>query len=168
PGNQTGLLMYAVGAAFLLPALKEANAPVLFGLGVILTNLFIALVAHLLVAFPTGRLETRAERWLIGALYASTTVLGLAAALFKRSCGCTHPQPRNVFLIVNRPGLADVIEGIAGIVVIVAAAGIAVLLVRRWRSASTPQRRIIAPVLWTGAALVGSLALLVTLQLAGA
>jgi signal transduction histidine kinase len=168
PGNHTGLLMYAVGAAFLLPALKEANAPAVFGVGLVLTNLFIAVVAHLLVAFPTGRLETRAERWLIGALYASTAVLGLAAVLFKRSCGCTHPQPRNVFLIANRPGVADVIEGIAGIVVIVAAVGIAVLLVRRWRAASIPQRRIIAPVLWTGAALVAALALLVTLQLAGA
>ena len=168
PHNHTGLLMYAVGAAFLLAALKEANAPALFGLGVVLTNLFVAVLAHLLVAFPTGRLRTRSERWLIGALYGSTAVLGLAAVLFKRSCGCTQPEPRNLFLIANRPGLADAIEGIAAIVLIVAAVGITALLVRRWRAASAPQRRTIAPVLWTGAALVGELALLVTLQLSGA
>jgi signal transduction histidine kinase len=51
---------------------------------------------------------------------------------------------------------------------IVAAAGIAVLLVRRWLASSGAQRRIIAPVLWTGAALVAAVSLLVLLQVTGA
>ncbi len=168
PHNRTGLLMYAVGASFVLSALKEANAPALFDLGLILTNLFIAVLGHLLVAFPTGRLETRAERRLVGALYGATAVLGIAPVLFKRNCGCTTPEPRNVFLIANHPGIATAAEAIAAIVLIVAAVGIAVLLIRRWRAASAPQRRVIAPVLWTGAALVAALALLVTLQVTGA
>ena len=168
PHNHTGLLMYAVGVAFLLASLKEANAPAVFDLGLVFGNLFIAVVAHLLVAFPTGRLETRAERRLVGALYGAIAVLGMAPVLFKRNCGCTHPEPRNVFLIANHPGIATAVEAIAAIVLIVAAVGIAVLLVRRWRAASAPQRRVIAPVLWTGAALVAALALLVTLQVTGA
>ncbi len=168
PHNHTGLLMYAVGVAFVLGSLKEANAPALFDLGLIFGNLFIAVVAHLLVAFPTGRLETRAERWSVGALYGAIAVLGVVPVLLKRVCGCTRPEPRNVFLIANQPGLANVIEALAAIVLIVAAAGIAVLLVRRWRAASAPQRRVIAPVLWTGAALVAELSLLVALQLSGA
>jgi hypothetical protein len=96
PRNRTGLLMYAVGAAFLLTALKEANAPAAFDLGLVLSNVFIAVVAHLLVAFPTGRLQGRVERRLVGVFYASTVVLTVAPVLFKRSCGCTTPQPRNV------------------------------------------------------------------------
>ena len=168
PHNRTGLLMYAVGAAFVLASLKEANAPALFDLGLILGNVFIAVLAHLLVAFPTGRLETGAERRLIGALYAATALLGLVPVLFKRLCGCTRPQPHNVFLIASQPGIATVAEVLAAIVLIVAALGIAVLLVRRWRAATVAQRRIIAPVLWTGAALVGELALRVALQLSGA
>src|SRR6476659_1387849 len=42
PHNHTGLLMYVVGVAFILGSLKEANAPVLFDLGLIFGNLFIA------------------------------------------------------------------------------------------------------------------------------
>jgi signal transduction histidine kinase len=168
PRNRTGLLMYAVGAAFLLTALKEANAPAAFDLGLVLSNVFIAVVAHLLVAFPTGRLQGRVERRLVGVFYASTVVLSVAPVLFKRSCGCTTPEPRNVFLAAEAPAIATALELVAAIGLIVASIGIAVLLVRRWRGATGAQRRIIAPVLWTGAALVATLSLLVLLQLADA
>ena len=146
PRNHTGLLMYAVGAAFLLTALKEANAPAAFDLGLALSNLFIAVVAHLLVAFPTGRLEGRVERRLVAVFYASAVVLSVAPVLFKRSCACTTPHPRNVFLVAEAPAIATALEVLAAIGLIVAAVGIAVLLVRRWRAASGAQRRIIAPV----------------------
>ena len=168
PRNRTGLLMYAVGATFLLSALKEANPPAAFDVGLLFANLFIAVVAHLLVAFPTGRLEGRVERRLVGVFYASAVVLSVAPVLFKRSCGCTTPHPRNVFLVAEAPAIATALEVVAAIGLIVAAIGIAVLLVRRWRASSGAQRRIIAPVLWTGAALVAALSLLVLLQLTSA
>jgi signal transduction histidine kinase len=168
PQNRTGLLMYAVGAAFLLSVLKEADAPAAFDLGLVLSNVFIAVVAHLLVAFPTGRLQRGVERRLVGVFYASTVVLSLAPVLFKRLCGCTTPQPRNVFLVAEAPAAATALEVLAAIGLIAASVGIAVLLVRRWRASSGAQRRVIAPVLWTGAALVAALSLLVLLQLVGA
>ena len=167
PHNHTGLLMYAVGVAFVLAALKEANAPAAFNMGLALSNLFVAVVAHLLVAFPTGRLNGPAERRLVGVFYASAVVLSVVPVLFRRSCHCASPQPRDVFLIANRPGLVSAVEALVGIVLIGAAAGIAVLLVRRWRAASRPQRRIIAPVLWTGATLVAEVSLLGLLQVIG-
>jgi len=168
PQNHTRLLMYAVGATFLLSALKDSNAPAAFGLGLALSNLFIAVVAHLLVAFPTGRLVGRVERRLVGVFYASAVVLSVAPVLFKRSCGCTTPEPRNVFLVAEAPAIATALELVAAIGLIVASVAVAVLLVRRWRGSSGAQRRIIAPVLWTGAALVAALSLLVLLQLTGA
>ena len=167
PHNHTGLLMYAVGAAFVLAALKEANAPAAFDLGVALSNLFIAVIAHLLVAFPTGRLDRPAERRLVGVFYVSALVLSVVPVLFRRSCHCANPEPRDVFLIANRPGIVNAVEAVVGIVLIGAAVGIAALLVRRWRVASRPQRRIIAPVLWTGAALVAEVSLLGLLQVFG-
>jgi hypothetical protein len=63
-------------------------------LGSALSNLFIAVLAHLLVAFPTGRLEGRVERRLVGAFYASAIALAVAPVLFKRSCGRTSPELR--------------------------------------------------------------------------
>jgi signal transduction histidine kinase len=168
PHNHTGLLMYAVGATFLLTALKESDAPAAYGVGLALSNLFIAVLAHLLVAFPTGRLEGAVARRLVGGFYASALLVSVAPVLFKRSCGCTTPEPRNVFLIAEAPGVASAVEVVAALGLIGSAAGIAVLLVRRWRASSGAQRRIVAPVLWTGAALVASLSVLVLLQLSGA
>jgi signal transduction histidine kinase len=164
PHNHTGLLMYAVGVAFVLAALKEANAPAAFDIGLALSNLFIAVVAHLLVAFPTGRLNGATERRLVGAFYVSALILSVVPVLLRRSCHCANPQPRDVLLIANRPGIVDAVEATVGIVVIGAAGGIAVLLVRRWRASSRPQRRITAPVLWTGATLVAEVSLLGLLQ----
>ena len=168
PRNHFGLLMFAAGATLLLGALKLSNAPVAFGVGVLVNNLFFAVLVQMLVAFPAGRLEGQAERRLVGLCYAGLVVMSLATITLKRHCGCAHPEPHNAFLIANRPGIAGVIGTAAGIVLFLAATSIAVLLVRRWRGASRPQRRIIAPVLWSGAAVITVLAVDLVLQVAHA
>lgn len=157
PGNHTGLLMYAVGATFLLAAAKDASTPWLFALGLFFSNMFIAVIVHLLVAFPAGRLVRRDEKLLVGAFYGALLVVTLAPMLFKRDCGCARPEPRNVVLVANRPGVSNAIQAVVGATLIAVAAAIVVLLVRRWRAATRPQRRIVAPVLWTGALLVAML-----------
>jgi signal transduction histidine kinase len=165
PGNHTGLLMYAVGAVFVLAGAKDSGAPAVFAVGLIAANMFIAVLVHLLVAFPAGRLVRRDERMLVEAFYATLVVVTLAPRLFSRTCGCARPEPRNVLLVSNRPGLGNAIQAVAGTVLVALGAAIFMLLVRRWRAASRPQRRIVAPVLWTGALLVAELALLGLLQL---
>ena len=168
PHNRFGLLMFAAGATLVLSALKLSSLPVAFGVGLLVSNLFFAVLVHMLVAFPTGRLEARAERQLVGVCYAGLLVMSLATITLRRHCGCARPEPRNAFLIANRPDLAGVIGTAAGIVLFLAVTSIAVLLVRRWRGASRPQRRIIAPVLWSGAAVLVSLAVVVVLKVAHA
>jgi signal transduction histidine kinase len=168
PHNHFGLLMFAAGATLVLGALKLSDAPVAFGVGVLANNLFFAVLLQLLVAFPTGRLEARSERRLVGLCYAGLMMMSLATIALRRHCGCAHPEPRNVFLIASRPGMASVIATAAGIVLFLAAASIAVLLVRRWRGASRPRRRIIAPVLWSGTAVIVILAVVLVLKVADA
>lgn len=168
PHNRFGVLMFAAGATLMLGALKESNAPVAFGAGVLVNNLFLAVLVHMVVAFPAGRLATRSERWLVGLFYAGFVVTSIATVTLRRHCGCAQPEPHNAFLIANRPGVASALETVAGIVLFLAGVAIAVLLVRRWRAASGPQRRIIAPVLWSGAAVVVSLAVLLAVQAADA
>jgi signal transduction histidine kinase len=168
PRNHFGLLMFAAGATLLLGALKLSNAPVWFGAGVLVNNLFFAVLLQMLVAFPAGRLGSRLERRLVGLCYAGLVVTSLTTITLRRNCGCAHPEPRNAFLIANRPGVASVIETVAGIVLFLAATSIAVLLVRRWRGASRPQRRIIAPVLWNGATVIVTLAVVLLLRVARA
>jgi signal transduction histidine kinase len=168
PHNRFGVLMYAAGAILMLGALKESNAPLVFGVGVLVNNLFLAVLVHMVVAFPAGRLTTRAERSVVGVFYAGFALTSIATVMLRRHCGCAQPEPRNAFLIANRPGVASALESAAGIVLFLAGVAAAVLLVRRWRAASGPQRRIIAPLLWSGAAVVVSLAVLLAVQAADA
>jgi signal transduction histidine kinase len=165
PYNHTGLLMYAVGVAFLLGALQEANPPVLFDLGLLIQTLYIALLVHLVVAFPSGQLSGRADRRLVFAIYAAIAVLSVLPVLFRPT---KPPQPRDVFMLVDSHPVVVAGNAVGGLVGVVSLAGIVVLLVRRWRGATRPQRRIIAPVLWTGAILAAALALSVLLGAAGA
>ena len=62
PANHTGHLMVAAGFAWFAAQLNAADDDVLYTIGIALDALFVAVVGHLLIAFPTGRLHTRAER----------------------------------------------------------------------------------------------------------
>ncbi len=168
PHSRVGLLMYAVGAAGTLKGLYASDASVPFGVGLLFVNANLAVLAHLLVAFPAGRLNRRSERLLIVGFYVALAALSAVGVLFQRTCECVGHEPRNVFLIANRPGIVAATQTIAGIVLVVIALSIGALLVRRWHAASGPLRRIIAPVLWTGAVIVALLSGLLLLDVANA
>ena len=67
PDSRFGLLMAAVGFAWFLGALVSADDPWLFTIGVLVANVHAAVFAHMLLAYPDGRLEGRGERRVIGA-----------------------------------------------------------------------------------------------------
>ncbi len=58
PGNNTGRLMVAVGFAWFLLALSDANGSWLFTIGGLFDAFVLAVFVHLLLAFPTGRRAT--------------------------------------------------------------------------------------------------------------
>src|SRR6185503_5339680 len=82
PENGTGALMVAVGFTWFLGALVVANSELVFTIGLLVNNLFYAVILHLLLAFPSGRLETRKEKRLAGASYFVAVGLGLPVMLF--------------------------------------------------------------------------------------
>ena len=59
PGSLMGLLMTAGAFVWLAAGLYNTTVPALVALGLIVATLPIALVIHLLLAFPSGRLRTR-------------------------------------------------------------------------------------------------------------
>jgi len=69
PYNRVGSLMVAVGFGWLAAGLTWARNPVVFTVGVLAGNLFIGFLAHLVLAFPAGRLESRAARAVVAAAY---------------------------------------------------------------------------------------------------
>ncbi len=147
PGNRTGALMTAAGFAWFASGLGSADDDVLYTAGITLDALFPVIAGHLVLAFPTGRLETRAERIIIAAGYVSATLLQVPSLLFEeRSAG----YPRNLLVIEPDQGLSDLLDALQFAVVLPVIVGSIVILLRRWAAATEPQRRVLAPVMWTG------------------
>ena len=156
----------ATGFAWFLSTLGLVEPALLFTLGLLLGNLYVAPAIHLLLAFPAGRLASRFDRWLVGITYATVTI-GFLPFVFtvdpEASGHCTN-CPENLFLIETNHGFAktslDLLSA-AGVVILLAVLG---RLIGRWRHATPPMRRIITPVFVSGAALMAMLALLLGRQ----
>ncbi|MGZ8647697.1 MAG: sensor histidine kinase [Solirubrobacteraceae bacterium] len=149
PDNRFGAMMTGVGFLSLLGAATSANEPVVFTVGVLTCNLFFVLFAHMVLAYPHNRLERRWHQRLIAAAYVLAVVGPLPQLLWgfsERMCeGC----PESPLFIAENEGLRIGLN--AAVSVIGAAFTVAVvsILLRRRRDATPPQRRAMAPVLWS-------------------
>ncbi len=159
PDNRTGAQMLAVGLLWSVGALQLVEAPFWFTLGYVLSGVAFVAFSHLILSYPTGRLHP-GDEWIVWIVLALVTLGPLAISLVDPTPipGC-EDCPESAFLVTDRPGLAQ----LAGILVGLSAAAIAsvvfVRLVRRFRAASPPLRRVIGPVyFFTLIALVGLVA----------
>src|SRR3954469_4274844 len=66
PDNRTGALMTIVGFALALTGFSLLDVSVLWAIGAMADTVIISLLIHLLLAFPSGRLETRGARIVAG------------------------------------------------------------------------------------------------------
>jgi signal transduction histidine kinase len=159
PLNRFGLLMTGVGIAWFLAGLTESNNSTVFTIGSYVEPLYLVIVIQMVLSFPTGRLETLAQRVTIAAGY--LTVLAVRLPFFLLggdiSGDLKGPRPDNVLAIVDAPDLADVFDYTATFIAVVVLVSTLVLLVRKRQAATPPQRRALAPMLWTGLALVALL-----------
>jgi signal transduction histidine kinase len=125
----------------------------------------------MLVAFPTGRLRTPVERLLVGIGYFDTTVVHVLAMLFHQTAGedeyCYIDCPANPLLISDQPGFSDAVFAAQAVIGTIGLTAIAVLLVRRWRAATSANRHALAPVLLAGVATVVLLSLSLLGDLSG-
>ena len=161
PENRFGSLMTAVGFTWCLSGFLASDASGLVAIGLIFAALPYGLLFHMLLAFPTGRLEGRVERWLAGIGYFGTTVLQWAILLFvdtKRDEVCGG-CPENPLQAVDDQSAADVLIVVQSVVGIGLLVGVTFFLWRRWRDAGPSQRQALGPVLATGALVAGSLAI---------
>ncbi len=158
PQNRTGLLLIIVGFSWTLGALTAVENEYLFTAGLVLGTLFTAFLAHLFLAFPTGELATRTDRWIAIAFYTAGIFLPALAYVFDEgdlsSNVCDGPCPDNVLAVSPHQTLATGIAIAYAITAVVLALLVLVRLVRRWRSASPALRRALAPVFGTAALLI--------------
>ncbi len=145
PGNRTGVLMAAAGFAWFATGLSAADDDAIHTIGIALDGVFVALVGHLLLAFPTGRLRATADRALVAAAYVTVTALQIPSLLFDE-------DPRNALAIRPHQELSDRLDALQYLAALALIVAGTVLLARRWGAAPAAQRRTLAPILWTGGA----------------
>jgi signal transduction histidine kinase len=165
PGNRTGLLMAGVGFAWFATGVSASNDDLVFTIAIALDGIFPAVLGHLLLAFPTGRLGTRTDRVLVAAIYLTVTVLQVPALLFEVT---GRDEPRNLMLVEPNQDLADLLDGLQFLVALALIIASLVVLFRRRSTVPPAQRAVLAPVLWTGGGTLAVFALALGLDATGA
>jgi signal transduction histidine kinase len=157
PGNRVGPLLTATGGAWLLRGLEVSGEPLVFAVGKVAAPWAFAVLTHLLLAFPSGRLGSWRLRLLAGIAYLNVTALQLAELLFTdtQAPGAECPGcPPNPVLVTGPPAIGAAIGAAQGLLALLVLVGLVIVLARRWWAATTAQRRTLTPVLVTGAVTV--------------
>ena len=168
PENRVGMLMVATGFAWMLSVFARTEPALLFTAGLLASNLFVACAIHLLLAFPSGTVESRVDRFLVRASY-GIIIAGflVAIALYDPASNGCPECPRNLLEIGDDPsfltGWFDLLD-VLGLILLPA---VIFRLAARRRAATPPLRRIVTPLFVAGALLLGMLAILLGLDLAG-
>jgi signal transduction histidine kinase len=145
PGNRLGPLMVLNGLAWFcgnyLNAASSWTMPLLTLGGAASTGL----IAHLVITYPSGRVATRFERWVLVAAYLlpmGATALGLVTEDPSRCPSC--PTPPTLYADADLAHAFFLVYDRSAIVLVPL---FVVALVLRWRRSSPAARRDLAP-LW--------------------
>ena len=150
PGNAIGKLMIAYAAVSYLGNWGNLQVAVVPMIGTIGQQLGGPILAQMLLSYPTGRLRTRFERFVIGAIYTAAAGVGLVIllALDPRADGCTgcgwEPAP---FPSRSAVLTAQLIAQRLGFVLFLL---LLVAVWLRWRRATRAEHRDLA-LLWAAA-----------------
>ncbi|HMI29072.1 MAG TPA: histidine kinase [Gaiellaceae bacterium] len=135
PESRFGPLMVAAGFGPLLSRLSDLDASVPHTIGEVCRLLPVMLFLHVFLAYPSGRLEGRFERSLVAVGYPTVVGLSLVAMML-------GPSGRgSVIEVVERPGAAGVVVGIARIAAAVLALSALIVLFVRARASRRLVRR---------------------------
>ena len=167
PENRIGVLMILTGFAWFIGALTLSDHPVLYGIGRAFGTVSWGFFAWLVLSFPTGRLVRIVDRLVVAGTFLVVWVGIPAWAVV------TSPRfegdwlsPQNGLLIEHNEGLSSSLDLANQLVSLLLIGVAAILLVLRWRGATPPLRRALAPFFLTGGATIAFLAASVTAGLA--
>jgi signal transduction histidine kinase len=158
PENRIGPIMVFTAFAWFAVQLTQSPTPWIYTIGTAVQSVWAVGLVYLLLAFPSGRLPGRIDRWLVGAAIVLTLGLELLAMLYGnkaglRCAGCTD----NLLQVVRDNHKAEGWLGLQRLLGIAVVLTVITVLVRRWLKASSAQRRAVAPVLVAGCATLAAL-----------
>jgi signal transduction histidine kinase len=152
-GDRLGSVLVLTGIAFFAGGLQLSGDAVLFTFGTLADSWFLLGIAYLLLSFPAGHLETRFERRLFACgLFLVTGWQLLWLTLADTDAQLESGGPDNLLLVHRSDDLAELVVQAQRGAALFLTGVTAALLVRKYRAASPPMRRVAAPVLLAGAA----------------
>jgi signal transduction histidine kinase len=168
PRNRLGPVMVFTGFAWFATFLTDAHTAWVFTGGTAVQSVYLVGFVFIVLSFPSGRLQGRIDRAVIWAAVVLVSVVEIVSLFFSDSPAvlCSN-CPSNMFELSRNDGLAHgILQGqrVSGALLALLTVG---LLVRRWRAASGPQRRGVAPVLWAGSATIVVLAVSIANDVVG-
>ena len=156
PDNRFGALMTAVGFSACLAGLRVSTEPWVFIFGLLFITSQWALLYHMLLAFPGGRLQSPIELLLVVCTYLSAWVVHPVQVLFQDTSRLGFPG--NPLLIEGHSDLSTTLGRSRAWLALALLAALGVILTRRWAGASGSQRQALAPVLVSGGLVMALLA----------
>jgi signal transduction histidine kinase len=150
--RRLGVLALLAGVAWFGPDWEGWDRGPAFvrSLGAVITPFFLALLFHLVVALPVGRLRSWPTRGLVVSVYGVAAFVSLGRALFRDPFldpYCWRNCRYNSFLVHADPGVARVLDDVW--VRSSLAIGLLLVVMGGWRllTASGPARRVLLPTL---------------------
>jgi signal transduction histidine kinase len=154
PLNRTGLLMIAVGFAWFVSAgLMASNESLPWTIGVSLSAVPAGFLVHLLIAYPSGRLQSRWELGLVVTGYVLVTIAHFVhIPVDADPVGCAPECPDNAFLVEDNETMQVFTTSLIQLLAVVYLLAVVATLIGRWRHSSPAAKRALAPILLAGAA----------------
>ncbi len=146
PDSRTGPLMTAAGLVWLLARALAftSDSSTVFTVGLVLVLAPIALIVHMAVAFPSGRVSSTFERGVVISAYV-VILAGVSFLDIARCDGC----PENLLALSSRSGPGQWAERAVQISTLLSIAAFVVALAVHWQRGAPATRRMFVPVLPT-------------------
>jgi hypothetical protein len=151
PENRLGPLMVAVCFALLARQFRYSHDDLAFTVFFLIGELGYALVAHVALAYPSGRVTDRLERAFVRLVYVVAVVFPLAILLFDDGQKLRYfdPVPRTSVIVIH--GSDDVVDLLQDVYAVTAYGILATLfvalIVRKLVRATPRARRVLWPLL---------------------
>jgi signal transduction histidine kinase len=164
PRSRFGPLLIAAGLGWSLTTLAESDSTFFYSVGRFSLWFVEPMVLYLILAFPSGRLTSRADRALVAAVVAIVAILFVPTAFFVDSyprlsplSGCEEACPANFFQLTDStPAFVEPARAVREVLISLAFLAVAVRLFQRISGATRLTRRTLTPVLGAAIARLGA------------
>ncbi len=149
PEGRLGPIMALVGVVwFSWRLLAESDSPPVFTAAMWLSDLWVVFFAFFLVSFPDGRLASKRDYALLAPFVVAVVPLELLWFLF------LDLEGQNVLLVWPNEAVANNIDWVQRVLLVLGSAAVTAVLARRWLRASSALRRVLTPILVGAAAIM--------------